>query len=732
MTTNIQPVTVGVFTTDRDLRIKVWDNTLANFTGVPTDAARDKKIHELFPEIETRGFLRKFDSVLNQGTVESLAPAFHRYLIPCPPQVPSPRFERMLQRTTIAPIVEEGRIIGTLVTIEDVTSRVEKERELAEQTKNPDATVRLEAVQSLAEVEAVEDQTRLVGVMGDPDWQVRSAAVQGLARRSAPEAIKALLESVREDHRNLAVLNSAIQVLVMCDVDTLSTLVEFLSDTDADLRMQAALALGEQRDERALPHLIAALDDADINVRFHVIEALGKLKDPAAGEPLARIAQTGEFFLAFPALDALRQIGDQSIANHLVCLLQNESLRETAAETLGALGDETVVAPLAALVNEAKIKVLPVARALTALRNRFEEVHGEGDYISDLTRQSLTPKGIQHLLDALSKAEGDELRPLATVIGWLRGSSVDRTLVRLLGEPSVRSEVLEALAHHGEGVIELLLTQLESEDIDTKRAAVIVLGRLGFRRATVPLIKVLETTPALRVDVAHALARLGDETALDSLLQLIGDPDGGVRQAVVAALNSIGSARMPARIKPLLQDTNPLVRESAAKIVGYFGYEDCADSLLECCNDPDERVRKAALENLPFLDDRRINQVLATKLRTETPKVRAAVAAALGNVDVETALANLALALNDEDAWVRYFAAQSLGRLRQKESVQPLMELVNRESLNHVKIAALEALGKIGGENAIKTIKAQLRSEDKDVARVAAQALRAASDQESA
>lgn len=731
MTTNIQPVTVGVFTTDTELRIKVWDNTLVSFSGVSTEQARGKRIHDLFPEIETRGFLSKFESVLNQGTVESLAPAFHRYLIPCPPQVSTSRFERMLQRTTIAPIVEEGRIIGTLVTIEDVTSRIEQERELAERIKNPDPFVRLEAVQALSDADILEDEARLVTIMGDADWQVRNAAVQGLARRSAPEAIRALLESVREDHRNLAILNSAIQVLVMCDVDTLPTLVEFLRDKDADLRMQAALALGEQRDKRALPMLLETLKDPDINVRFHVIEALGKLRESAAAGPLARIAQTGEFFLAFPALEALRQIGDSTVAPGLVNLLQIESLREPAAETLGALGDEAVVGPLAELINGTDIDVQPVTRALSALYDRFEEVHGEGDYISDLTRQAVKPRGIQHLLDSLGEVENDALRPLATVIGWLRGPSVDRTLVHLLGEPSIRSEVLEALAHHGEGVINLLLDQLKSQDLETKRAAVTVLGRLGYRRATNGLIDVLETETSLRIDAANALARLGDEAALDSLLKLIGDPDGGVRQAVVAALNSIGSAKMPQRIKPLLRDENPLVRESAAKIAGYFGYEDCADTLLECCNDPDERVRKAALEHLPFVDDERINQVLANKLATDTPKVRAAVAAALGNVEVETALVNLSRALDDEDSWVRYFAARSLGRLGHPESVQLLVQLMSKESFNHVKIATLEALGRIGGNEAIKTIKAHVRSEDKDVARVAAQALREAGGRES-
>jgi HEAT repeat protein len=711
----------GVLTTNAELKIEVWDNVLVRFTSVSAEEARGKKIQELFPDIETRGLLKKFESVVSNGTVEILAPAFHRYLIPCPPQTPSKQFDKMLQRATIAPVLEDDEVVGTMVTIEDVTARVEKERELAELLNSPDTETRLRATETLAEAEHTENELGLVGVIGDSDWRVRRAAVEGLARRSAPEAIHALLNSVRDDHRNLGVLNSALQVLAMVDVETLPTLIEFLNDDDPDLRMQAALAIGEQRDARGAPALLQALNDENINVRFHVIEALGKLGDPSAVGALTNIAESREFFLAFPALEALKLIGETSVATRLIDLLSDEMLRDAAAETLGALGDETVVAPLVELLNSASTTAWPIAKALTDLYDRFEEDHAEGDYIADLTRQAIQPSGVQHLLTAIGDGESDDLRPFAVVIGWLRGPAVDRALVRLMGEASVRSEVLEALTHHGEGVINLLIEQLNSDDIEIRGAAITVLGRLGYRRATPALAKVLETDPLLRIEAANALARIGDEAALDSLLNLIGDVDGAVRQAVVGALNSIGSSRMEQLVKPLLRDERPLVRESAAKIAGYFGYEDCADLLIDCCNDEDERVRKAAVEHLPYLDDERVLEILETKLRKDTPKVRAAAAAALGNLAGEDS--NLRIALKDQDPWVRYFAARSLGRLGNAASVSALVEVVQTDSLNHVRIAALEALGKIGGAEAVTAVSSQLRSEDKDVARVAAQAL---------
>ena len=216
---------------------------------------------------------------------------------------------------------------------------------------------------------------------------------------------------MRENHHNLGLLNSALQVLAMSDVDTLSPLVEFLNDEDADLRMQAALALGEQRDRRAAPALLGALDDADANVRYHAIEALGKLRAVEAADALAGVAEAGDFFLAFPALDALTRIGDARVAPRVVPLLEDELLREAAADALGHLGDEETVAPLAALLNTPDAPTRVVARALAALHDRYEKLYGEGAYIADLSRAAINPTGAQNLLDALNDSSPDEPAP---------------------------------------------------------------------------------------------------------------------------------------------------------------------------------------------------------------------------------------------------------------------------------------------------------------------------------
>jgi HEAT repeat protein len=714
---------IGVFTTDAGLVIQIWDAALARLTGIPADAACGRKLVELLPDLEARRLLTRFRRVLDEGVVEVLAPAFHHYLIPCPPATASEHFDRMRQRVTIAPLSEEGRIVGVLVTVEDVTARLERERFLSEQLARPDEGSRLSAARTLATDESLEPAQPLLGALKDESWRVRRAAVEGLSRRAAPDAIAALLASVRENHHHLGLLNSALQVLAMSDVDTLSPLVEFLNDEDADLRMQAALALGEQRDERAAPALLAALEDADLNVRYHAIEALGKLRAAGAADALAGIAETRDFFLAFPALDALARIGDARVASRLVPLLGDELLREAAADALGRLGDEETIAPLAALLNRPGAPTAAVARALAALHDRHEKLYGEGAYIAELSRAAVKATGAQNLLDALNDSGPEELRPLALVVGWLEGVAVERALTRLLGHADARGEVVEALVRHGSRVTELLVEQLGSEDLEIRKAAVLALGRIGDARAAPALIEVLDEDPELMIPAADALAKIGDQRAFEALLAHVGDPNAGVRQSVVGALNSLGSPLMPGRVLPLLDDPDPNVRESAVKIAGYFGYPECVEPLLELCRDRDERVRRAAVEHLPFLEDERATPVLVGALRRETPKVRAAAAGALALAEGPEVSASLIEALGDEDSWVRYFAARSLGRLQVAESADALAGLARDDRANHVRIAAVEALGSIGGERATAAITPLLDSDDPDLARVAAATL---------
>ena len=116
--------------------------------------------------------------MLATGAIQVLAPAFHHYLIRCPPRSPSRRFTEMQQRVTIGPLREDDRIVGTMATIEDVTARMEAERDIAESLTSADPAVSQRAAEALASLEDTDADTVVRPLLAADDWRVRQAGVQ--------------------------------------------------------------------------------------------------------------------------------------------------------------------------------------------------------------------------------------------------------------------------------------------------------------------------------------------------------------------------------------------------------------------------------------------------------------------------------------------------------------------------------------------------------------------------
>jgi HEAT repeat protein len=727
--------TVGIATTDERLVVRTWDAALERMTGIASDTVQGQSLSRFVPNLEQRGLLTRFEQTLAHGTVQTLAPTLHHYLIACPPQTHSRHFERMQQRVIIAPLYENDQISGTIITIEDVTERRERERELADALACDDEMTRLRAAQTLAE-ESDMPASMLTVALDDTSVYVRRAAVGGIARHADAATITTLVRTLRDDHRNPSTLNSVLQVFGLTNADVTAPLIDLLQSSDADLRGYVTLALGERHDSHAIPALRAALRDPDVNVRYHAIEALGKLQASAAVDDLAPIAVDSDAFLAFAAITALAAIGDPAVVPSIMPQLGDPFLRDAVIELLARLGDAHAVPPLVETLNTPDAPTLAIAHALAALYDRYE-TFGAGELIADATRRALTESGVQRLLEARLNIVADGSQPLeierqgvnsddvarapALVLSWL-GPETDHALVSLLSVPSVRDMVIEALVRRGARVVELLIDQLAALDEQTRQAAAIGLGRIGDRRAVPALIGLLHDQPEVAVVAAGALANIGDRRPFEALLSMLGVSDAAVRQAAVGALNSIGHPAMEERIAQLLHDADPHVRESAAQIAGYFGYATCRDALLECCRDTDERVRRAAIAQLPFFDGPQMLPALRAAFDDRSSGVRAAAARALAHVDAIDALPLLYAALDDGDSWVRYYAAQTLGRHGRSESIGALAKIATIDPAIPVRLTALEGLGQIGGSEAVAVLKTFLTADD-DLSQVGLHAL---------
>ena len=728
--------TVGVFTTDVALVVQSWDGWLATATGVTEEEARGRPLGELFPELEPRGLLARLRHVSETGEVAVLAPAFHEYLLPCPPRTRAAHFARMQQHVTLAPLRAADAIVGVVVTIEDVTARRDRERELARQLKSDDESERLHAARELAESDGA---GQLVGALGDRSWRVRRAAVDGLTTERDDAAIDALVAAVRERHRDPAVLNAALTALVHTERDVVPRLVPLMDDADADVRTYAALALGLLEDARGVARLVAALDDENSNVRFHAIEALGRIGSREAALPLAAVAESRDFSVAFAALDALGHIGEPSVAPRLVPLLDDALLQTAAAEALGALGGPEATGPLARLLDGADAPVEAVATALAALDERQGD---DAALVPEIARRNVSAAGARALVDALPSAAESERPAIVRVLGWLDGDGIDDVLAHALIDPATCAVASDALVSRGARAAGPLVEALDvrpgdasgDDDHLARRAAAAALGRLGAASAVPALIALLDDdVPEVAVVAAGALGHIGDRRAFEPLLATLDHPHAALRQVAVSALNSVGHPELATRLPALLRDPSSRVREAAARVAGYLGDPALLDAMLALHTDDDETVRRAAVEQLVRFEDPRATVAVAGALTQGTPAVRAAAARALAHGEPRDAIARLTSACGDADPWVRYYGARSLGHVGRHspaEATRMLVALATHDPVPPVRIAALDALAALGDVTEANALRAIAEDPDPAVAAPAIAALGAARDRE--
>jgi HEAT repeat protein len=136
-----------------------------------------------------------------------------------------------------------------------------------------------------------QDVPMLMKALGDGDWRVRRDAAAALGTLRDEQAVEALLIA--------------------------------LSDADPEVCAAAATALGEIGKGRAVIPLVAALRGKP-QVRLAAIRALGTLRDSRAIEPLVRILERQADAMSEEAANALGETGDQRAIPFLIEAIQSK------------------------------------------------------------------------------------------------------------------------------------------------------------------------------------------------------------------------------------------------------------------------------------------------------------------------------------------------------------------------------------------------------------------------
>ena len=509
--------------------------------------------------------------------------------------------------------------------------------------------------------------------------------IQGVVR------LLAIRETVRDA---VAAVATDPDMAIRVGKRSVPLLIASLRDRSADwkTRSNAAEALSNLEDPRAVEPLIAALHDTEAGVRSSAAKALGWLKKNPPG--------SDEFDWKFP--DELpvptRAMDPRAVAPLIRALQDTEAeVRSAAAEALSRSKDPRAVDALIAACRHTDEHVRSFA---------FKAACGLKD-----------ARAVQALVAALGDTDANVRVQAARALGELKDPEVVTPLIAALKdtEERVRSAVAEALGELKDPrVVEPFMVALQDRDANVRVQAARALAELKDLRASAPLLVALQGGEAPRSAAAQALGRLKEPRAAGPLIAALQDKEADVRSEAATAL---GELKDPGAVEPLiaaLQDpamgSNAVfsVRSLAAEALGKLKDPRAVEPLIAALHDPDMFVRGNAAKALGAFNDPRMVEPLIAALQDESDDVRSEAAYALGCLKDSRAVGPLIAALKDPDILVPINAAAALGELKDPRAVEPLIAaLQNPEPL--LRAAASEALGKLQDQRAVEPLYGALR-----------------------
>ena len=549
----------------------------------------------------------------------------------------------------------------------------------------PDELARIEAVAGLAREGTVE---QLIGRLSDPSWLVRRAVVAALARiGSSVDLLCAVLLGERTDEARLA---AAVEALCGSIGDADDAVLRLLDEGhSAAVRCDAAQVLGRRRCARAIPALTRLMLDNDDNVATAAVEALGRIGGGGAVDALTAAVESRSFFRTFPAISPLGRSNDPRAIPPLVDLLATPRYAAEAAEALGHSAHPAATRPLVALlvVDDDDALVRAAVRALTRLR-----VHHEARFdqaFREATSDAAFAATARGRLQACGRgARADDKVALSSVLGWLHDDTATATL-------------LEAVR----------------ESDDPERLRLLSLIEPTLARLPIFVACLTDADARVRAHACRAVAKVGDTSVVPALFALIGDTNAYVSQASIAAVEALRCDQTRTLALEAAGSTDPARRRAALQIIGKLAYPEALYLMTAALSDPNERIRDTAIGALASLNDPRALTALLGASASPTAGARAAAMRALGRSTGAAAVA-LRAGVRDEDAWVRYYACQALGNLAVFEALDDVIALID-DPAGQVRVAAIEAIAKLGDGRSTAVMDTACRSVDPDIRRVA-------------
>jgi HEAT repeat protein len=250
------------------------------------------------------------------------------------------------------------------------------------------------------------------------NWKTRAHAVLKLLKSKDPRAVKAILIALTDEaHKVRASADKALQemdpILIKSEEAraAVPSLLASLMHSDAEIRINAAKALGRIGDSRAMEPLLGALNDKHSYVRESVAQSLDLL-----GWHPSDSSQQAQYLVACQKWHELVQLG-QGVVELLIATLKDDNLSVVwgVINALRQIGDARAIEPLKAKLDDVNISIAQMdisdrfyyRESFAAKRNIREAVMETlGELGENFTiRVSNSPRGrsLQRLLDHLKR-----------------------------------------------------------------------------------------------------------------------------------------------------------------------------------------------------------------------------------------------------------------------------------------------------------------------------------------
>jgi HEAT repeat protein len=326
-------------------------------------------------------------------------------------------------------------------------------------------------------------------------------------------------------------------------------------------------------------------------------------------------------------------------------------------------------------------------------------------------------EALSELAAALSDKEARVREAAAGAISWILPSPklhkndfkfLVPPLISGLSDPAdmVRAYSITALCKLDSLALPALLDLLRSKDASKRRAAAVVLGRMGLygqrhAEALLPLRVALQDSEGkVRVAAASAIASIlpgnqkqaDPEKLIPALVRGLKDPDPHIQDSCAAAIGTLNRAAVPTLIA-LLRDKDASLRLRSAGILCHLGmsgqrHPEVLLPLANALKDPDKKVRAQVAETLRWtvwpeqvkkIDGKVLIPLLVDGLKD--PDIAYGCAGSLSQLD-RLAVPFLIEALKGKDATKRVGAALTLMEMgrqdnRHADAVPVLMEALN-------------------------------------------------------